>query len=268
MMQDLLTHPVIVKPVTCYGAMTPYMCRFTVAACEYTFQLPALPKALRSRRCEGCSSLRKLPDLAHTVRRQAGSLTYLDCSGYPRLTELPELPPHRMGSIYAICLKRVTTLPRLPSEGLQGLFITGSGVVELPDALPPIDVLQCTETTITRLPQLQGCKFLDASDCKQLQQLPEQLPESLISLDCSGCALLQQLPEQLPQSLQTLCLSNCTALQRLPQHMPESLKHLSCEGCSGLQQLPVLPCDLECLRMTGCDGVREVRVGICKVVLG
>jgi Leucine-rich repeat (LRR) protein len=258
----MLTRPVLFPVLPCRDALTLVARLTAVPAFAVVSQLPALPKALRSLRCEGCTSLRKLPDLAHT------SLTCLDCDYCSRLTALPELPAHTLEEVFALCLERVTVLPRLPARGLQELNIYGAAIASLPKTLPPIGTLDLSGTLISHLPTLQGCDHLDVSGCKQLQQLPECLPDSLTYLNCSGCAALQQLPARLPPSLRKLYLTDCTALEQLPQQLPESLRVLCVARCSSLQQLPPLPAELQYLGVKGCDAIKVVRMGGCKVVFG
>jgi Leucine-rich repeat (LRR) protein len=205
--------------------------------------------------CDGCTSLRKLPEVSNT---DIGMLSFSGCS---LVTEIPDLPPY-LDYLHASDLPRVRRLPALSSRVSNAIYIDNSGITELPDPLPAIRDLNCSNTRIQQLPVMAGCRDLDLQDCKRLQQLPGPLPAGLNVLNCTGCTVLQQLPAQLPDSLQVLHLSNCTQLQRLPDQVPEQLLYLHCEGCSSLQELPDFAGSrLQELRIQGCTSQSKVCAG-------
>jgi hypothetical protein len=160
---------------------------------------------MTSLSCDGCTSLRELPELSHTY------ISLLSCTGCSLLTEIPDLPPY-LDYLHASNLPCVRRLLALSSRGYNAIYIDNIGITELPDPLPAIDDLNCSNTRIQQLPVIAGCGALALQSCKRLQQLPERLPAGLGFLNCSGCTALQQLPAQLPDRLRMLYLDNCTRL--------------------------------------------------------
>jgi hypothetical protein len=177
---------------------------------------------------------------------------------------MPDLPLDSLQSLHASGLPNVTRLPVLAHGSVKETFIESTGIIELPDPLPDIDKLWCSNMGIQRLPILPGCKFLHLAGCQQLQQLPVQLPKDLTYLNCRSCSALQHLPAELPPKLQMMSIQGCTALERLPAQLPASLTSLNREGCSSLQQLPDLTgCGLKHLRLKGCVLLGGVQVNGC-----
>ena len=82
----------------------------------------------------------------------------------------------------------------------------------------------------------------------ELEELPNNLPNSLTELDCSNNQL-QSLPDNLPNSLTELNCSN-NQLQSLPDNLPGSLTHLNCNN-NLLELLPQLPEGLVWLDCSG-----------------
>jgi Leucine-rich repeat (LRR) protein len=227
-----------------------------VARCGL-LQLPQLPAALTELKCQSCDKLAGLPELSHT------GLTYLNIAACKQLTGIPDLPA-TLDNLQAWSLPRVTRLPALSGREYVAIDIDGSGLTELPDPLPRIDALICSNTRIRRLPTIAGCADLRLDGCRQLRQLPKQLPNDLVNLNLEGCSALQQLPAKLPSRLRTLNVSECTALQQLPAQVPCSLVYLNCEGCSSLQQLPNLAgSGLQQLWIKGCVQLQGVNMAGC-----
>uniref|UniRef100_A0A383VEL6 SGNH hydrolase-type esterase domain-containing protein n=1 Tax=Tetradesmus obliquus TaxID=3088 RepID=A0A383VEL6_TETOB len=223
--------------------------RLNTAECTLT-TLPVIPASLTHLDCYKCSNPEKLPRVAHT------SITELNCRDCSLLEELPDMPGS-LERLRADGLTRVDRLPRLPTERLKLLHISGTAISELPSSFPSLEVLWCGDTRIQQLPQLPRCTVLVLHSCQQLQQLPDQLPASLIELDCRGCSGLQQLPAQLPPKLELLWLSNCTALEQLPA-LPSSLFNFQCEGCSSLRRLPDLSqCRVLRVSLKGCSALKR-----------
>jgi Leucine-rich repeat (LRR) protein len=204
------------------------------AAC---LQLPELPAALKQLDCYSCSSLRLLPKLADT------EISWLDISHCGLLTEIPDLPV-TLRTLYASSLPHVARLPsRLSGNDYIVVDISITGINELPDPLPCINDFQCNWTTIQRLPSMSGCRKLTLQGCKQLQQLPEELPANLVELDLSGCTSLQQLPAQLPAALEVLNCEGCSSLQQLPDLASSGLRQLRIKGCPQLKSVCVRGCE-------------------------
>jgi hypothetical protein len=101
----------------------------------------------------------------------------------------------------------------------------------------------CGDTPMQRLPSMAGCRHLDIENCKQLQHLPEHLPDDLMLLNLSGCTSLQQLPAELPASLVELTCNCCSCLKELPDMAGSSLRHLYISGCEKLTSVRVRGCE-------------------------
>jgi Leucine-rich repeat (LRR) protein len=100
-----------------------------------------------------------------------------------------------------------------------------------------IESLDISSKELKVLPDLSKFVNLQELDCENnyLTSLPNNLPNSLITLNCSDNNLTS-LPDILPNSLQNL-YCDCNSLTSLPDNLPNSLQNLYCD-CNSLTSLP------------------------------
>jgi len=117
--------------------------------------------------------------------------------------------------------------------------------------------LKISESPITKLPNILPSTLKDfiLDFCFQLNELPDNLPESLINIQFFGCIKITNLPE-LPLALEKLDLTGCDNLNNLPE-LPGNLKMLNLSGCR-INNLPRLPESLERIRLLGCNSLNNL----------
>jgi hypothetical protein len=117
--------------------------------------------------------------------------------------------------------------------------------------------LEISESPITKLPNILPSTLKDfiLDFCFKLNELPDNLPESLINIQFFGCIKITNLPE-LPLALEKLDISGCNSLNNLPE-LPENLKELNLSGCR-INNLPRLPESLEKLNLSYCENLTNL----------
>jgi Leucine-rich repeat (LRR) protein len=75
-----------------------------------------------------------------------------------------------------------------------------------------------------------------------------KLPPNLISLECASCPDLEELPQEWPNSFRILDCRNSTKIRELPSKLPPQLEKLLCSGChiSSMPPLPESLIELDC----------------------
>jgi len=92
-----------------------------------------------------------------------------------------------------------------------------------------------------------------------LRNIPENLPEGLISLNCSSTKITI-LPKNLPRRLQTLYTSFCPLLTSLPENLPRSILSLNCYNCPNLEVFLKIspPPNLKTLTCSWCPKLKSL----------
>ncbi|MHB1952684.1 MAG: hypothetical protein ACYCOU_02960 [Sulfobacillus sp.] len=172
--------------LTCQGQSLPPGTTYMLL-CPEVVRVTEIPPGVMVLNCHGSrvSELPQLPD----------SLKQLLCENMPLLTRLPTLP---------IGLEKLTvqncqsfhTVPPLPQRifggfgGICGLLqlyvINCPQVIELPPLPSTLSSLDCSGTSVTRIPELPKClSDFACVNCPRLAALPA-LPVGLQVLDCRG----------------------------------------------------------------------------------
>jgi Leucine-rich repeat (LRR) protein len=181
---------------------------------------------------------------------------------YLNLHSLPDLRPYTKLRTLWVIGKQFTTLPPLP-DGLRDLTLYDTSVTSLPERLPPrlkeldcdlspisvmpplpctLEVLNCRQTLLTRLPELPPSLHILKCNESPISELP-RLPPSLRNLSCEETQItcLPELPDEL-----TLLRCYGTQITSLPK-LPDALRQLDCSQ-TFVKSLPALPSKLDWLR--------------------
>jgi len=87
----------------------------------------------------------------------------------------------------------------------------------------------------------------NCSGVKGLHHLGD-LPPHLVSLECAFCPDLEELPQEWPDTLRILDLRGCTKIREILGKLPEGLEKLLCSGCRlvSMPQIPYSVIELDC----------------------
>ncbi|MED6106639.1 hypothetical protein PIB30_006264 [Stylosanthes scabra] len=151
------------------------------------------------------------------------NLETLDLSGCSSLTSLET--DVNLTSLHYLSLYHCKSLNRfsLISENMTELDLRHTSIQELPSSFgyqSKLKKLHLANSEIKRMPDsvklLTSLKYLDISDCKNLQTLPE-LPLSIETLDADNCTKLKavffpNISEQLKENKKRVLFWNCLKL--------------------------------------------------------
>ncbi|XP_021829920.1 TMV resistance protein N-like isoform X2 [Prunus avium] len=241
---------------------------------------------LTSMNLRGCQFLEKIPDLSGIpnikyldlcrctslveVDDSVGrldKLVELNLRGCVRLTRFAtRLRLKSLKTLYLIDCKRLESFPEIEVEieSLRSLYISRSGIRELPSSityLTGLDVLEAEDSELQLCPNLSKFCLKGCSQIRKLERF-KNMP-MLTSMNLSGCQFLAKIPDLsgIP-NIEHLNLSRCTSLVEIDDSIGllDKLVTLELDGCIKLTRFATRHRlnSLEQLYLGGCKRLESI----------